>query len=409
MARHVQLALALCVLASPACSQKPTETDPPPGGEGGAGGSGGAAMVEPTRVRVAHFNLREMDTAKLMNDADEQATAAAEIIARFAPDIVNINELQCDIQGTPTVGSPGAPPNTGYGGYNPPGADNALRLASRVTAAGGPSYEHLLLTVGNSGFYWEGTTFGQYFYELRGWGEFRGRFNTAILSRYPILVDQVRVITNVAWADIPDNKIAQMKAETGIDVPPGFPLFEKSLNVVPVEVGEQVVHLVLLHPVAPAFDPINTYRNYDELRGLRLFLDGQLPGVDPLPADAKFIIIGDLNSDPDSGDGDSLPGAIEQVLEHPNVVSSFPAGAGTKGQNGQYNSYLSGCGRDDGTTVDNPASKYQLQLDYLLPSTHIGEPLESLLFWPDHVSERDDFDLACRASDHRFMYMDVML
>jgi hypothetical protein len=406
-------ALAATILLAAACKVEPVDTDDGPAegggggsaGMGGAGGSGGTAA--PQTVRIGQFNLREMQSAKLMDAADEQATAAAAVLARFAPDIVSINELQFDMQGYPSAVSPGAPANTPHGGFNVAGAENARRLADRVAAAGGPTYSDTLLTVGNSGYYWEGDTLGLDWYILRGWGEFPGRFNTAVLSRFPILVDEVRVISDIAWEDIPDNKIAQMKAEIGLDVPPGFPVFEKSLNIVPVQVGASKLYLVLLHPVTPAYDPINPYRNHDELRALRLFLDGELAGVEPLPAGAKFMIIGDLNADPD--DGDRLPGAIAQVLSHPDVVNHFPAGSGTKGNNGQFNSYLGGCGLDDGSVVEDPTARFQLQLDYLLPSQSIGEPSDSLLFFPDYQTAREDFDLACRASDHRFLYVDVEL
>src|SRR5262249_1262828 len=159
-------------------------------------------------------------------------------------------------------------------------------------------------TIGNSGFYWEGDDLGSDSYVLRGWGEFKGRFNTAVLSRFPILKDQVRVISDFAWEDLPDNKIGLMKTETGLNVPPKFPHFAKSLNIVPLQVPDEVIYLVMLHPTAPVYDPINKYRNYDELHALRLFLDGQLPGVEPIPANARFIVVGDFNADPDNdGDG----------------------------------------------------------------------------------------------------------
>jgi hypothetical protein len=268
-------------------------------------------------------------------------------------------------------------------------------------------YPETIHGVGNSGFFWEGDDLGEYFYQLRGWGEFEGRFNTAVISRFPILRDQARIVTDVAWEDLPDNKIALMKQQTNIDVPAGFPLFEKGLHVVPVQIGAQVLHLVLLHTVSPAFDPINPYRNYDELRGLKLFLDGQLPGVEPLPPEAKFIVIGDLNADPDDGDG--LSGAIQQVLEHPSLVAWMPEGAGTKGNNGKYNTYLSGCGNDDGMIPPDPTLKFQMQLDYMLPSSTVGQPLGGEIFFPDFETDKDAYDLACNASDHRLLSMELEL
>lgn len=378
-------------------------------GVGGLGATSGAGGAPPgtVRVRLAHFNVRELSTDKLLDAADEQASAAAEILGRFDADIVSINEIQYDIQGIPSLSMPGAPATATPGGFDG-GADNARRLADRVAAAGATEgYAHTLLTVGNSGFYWEGSGGSQWFV-LRGWGEYEGRFNTAVLSRYPILGDQVRVIADFAWESLPGNTIAQMQSEIGESVPAGFPLFEKSLNVVPIQIDDEVVHLVMLHPVAPAFDPINTYRNFDELQGLRMFLDGTLPGVPGLPDGAKFVVVGDLNADPE--DGDSFDTAVSQILTHPSLATPvFPTAAGSKGLNGPFNTYLSGCGRDDGSTVSDPTTRFQLQLDYILPSATIGAPLASFLFFPDHLSARADFDLACRASDHRMLYLDLAI
>jgi len=402
-------AATLCgLIACTSTNREETDPDPPCQADCGQAGSGGTPQVGPTRVRMGHFNVRECSTDKIVDPNDQQLTAAADIIARFAPDIVGLNELQYDIANLPMSGMPGAPMPSTPGAFDG-GAENARRMADLVQANNAEvEFVDTLTTLGNSGFYWTGDTMGQNSFVLRGWGEWRGRHNTGVMSRYPILKDQVRIITDFAWEDLPDNKIAEIEAATGIIVPSGFPLFEKSLNIVPIQVEDQVLYLVMLHTVPPAFDPINPYRNHDELHGLALFLDGQLPGIEPLPADAKFIVMGDLNADPEDGDG-SIAGAIQQVIEHPAVVGWFPSGAGFKGQNGQYNTYLSGCGYDDGTTVQDPADKWQMQLDYMLPSTNIGTPLEGAVFWPDHMENRPDFDLACHASDHRFVYADIEL
>jgi hypothetical protein len=377
-----------------------------PSGTGGSTGSGPTDPLPALALRVAQFNLREMSTAKIVAASDAQVTAAAEVIARFAPDIVSINELQYDMVNVPTSGLPGAP-YAKAGGFQG-GAENAVRLAAHVTkAAADVTYPHTLITRGNSGYYWEGDDLGQSSYVLRGWGEWPGRFNTAVLSRYPILENEVRVIHDIPWKSLPETSIDKMKQAEGIDVPDGFPIFEKSLNIVPVDLGDRVLYLVLLHTVSPAFDPINPYRNFDELRALRLFLDGALPGVEPLSADARFVILGDLNADPDDGDG--LAGAIEQLVNHPSVVAWYPAGHGTKGANGQLNTYVSGCGKDDGTTVTDPTKKFQMQLDYILPGKTIGQPKAGEVFWPDHVASPEDWALRCTASDHALLYADLEL
>ena len=374
------------------------------GGAAGGGGSGGSAL--PPKVRIAQFNLREMSTAKLLDGADEQAGAAAEVIARFAPDIISINELQFDIEGIPSLGSPGAPSSTQPGTFDG-GAGNAKRLADRVAAVNAAAaFPHTAITLGNSGFTWAGPTLGNPSFVLRGWGDWPGRFNSAILTKFPIAYDKIRVINEFAWDALPGNSIEKMKTAIGTGVPAGFPLFEKGIVVVPVEVAPgALLYMVMHHPVAPAFEAINPYRHFDELQGLKLFLDGKLPGVEPLPAGAKFVLIGDLNADPE--DGDSLDGGIEPILSHPALNVFFPSGAGTKGKNGQYNTYLSGCGKDDGSTVDDPTTKFQMQLDYVLPSKTFGAAKVGEVFFPDFQAQKADFQLACKASDHRLVYVDV--
>ncbi|MBI2894546.1 MAG: endonuclease/exonuclease/phosphatase family protein [Deltaproteobacteria bacterium] len=365
------------------------------------------AAVEPVRVRLGQFNIREMTTAKLLNEDDRQVRAAAEILSRFAPDILSINELQFDLEGVPEAGLPGAPAGTLPGSACE--GKNARRLADRLEALHPElRYPYTVVALGNSGLPFEAT--GELPPELlqRGFGEFPGRFNVALVSRFPILHDQVRVIHDFPWRQLPGNRLAQVEEETGIVVPDDFPLFEKALVIVPVDVDGVTLHVILVHPVSSGFNDMNPHRNHDELRGVSLFLDGALPGVEPLPAGARFVIVGDLNADPEDGEG--IAGAVAQLYEHPLVVAHFASGeGGTAGMHPERNSFLSGCGKGDGTIVQNPASRLQLQLDYVLPSVTIGAPVASGLFFPSHVESWDDYVLACTASDHRFVWADVDL
>jgi len=404
------LILVVSALLGGGCGSSGSPEAPRPSGasssgQAGSGGAGGEAPAHPATLRIGQFNLREMSTDKLVDPNDGQATAAATILGRFGPDIACINEMQYDIADVPSKGLPGAPASSKPGSFDG-GAENAQRLADRIAGiAPDVVYVDTVTTVGNSGFPFAGGTGS---FALRGWGEFEGRYNTAVLSRFPILKEQIRVIHDFPWEALPDNELAALKG-MGLEPPPGFPLFEKALLVIPVQVGDLVVHLVLLHPVPPAFEALNPYRNHDELHGLRLFLEGKLPGVDPLPDGARFVVVGDLNADPD-GDGDgSLSGSIGPVVDSDLLNKFFPSGAGTKGKHAEHNTYLSGCGFDDGTTVSNPTTKYQLQIDYILPSKTFGMPTGGEVFFPDYLTKKDDFDLACHASDHRFVYEDIGL
>ena len=383
---------------------------------GPEGSESGAARAEedpePTgqAFRFAQFNIRELTTAKLLDEDDRQVRAAADIVARFAPDIVSINELQHDLADQPTAGLPGAAADTPLGTACE--GRNARRLADRIAALHPDlTYDYTLVALGNSGFPFEtagddsGTELAEEF-RLRGFGEWPGRFNQAILSRFPILHDRVRVIVDFPWASLPGNSVEAMQEATGLSLPEGFPLFEKALVVVPIDVAGTVVHVILLHPVSSGFSDMNPFRNHDELLGAAMFIDGALPGVEPLPADARFIVVGDLNADPEDGLG--IAGSTAQVFDHPKVVAHFAAGAGgTAGTHPERNSFLSGCGKDNGSIVYNPASRLQLQLDYILPSLTLGAPTASGIFWPSNTTDWDDYVLACTASDHRFVWADL--
>lgn len=397
--------LALAALAAAAASCSSSSSSSP-----SATPDAGAADTQaaPTSIRIGQFNLREMATPKLVADAHPQVDSAATIIGRFAPDIVNINEIQFDIVNTPSTGLPGAPATTKPGTFDQ-GAQNARRLADRIEAKTGVAYPETIHFFGNSGMRWKGANpANSDSFVLRGWGEWPGRFNTAILSKHAILKDEARVIVDFHWQDLPDNMLAQMKKDTGLDLPDGFPLFEKSLNLVPVDVKGTKVWLVLLHPTAPVYDPINKYRNHDELHALSLFLQGKLPGVDPLPDGSKFVVIGDFNADPD-GDGDGVPGAIAQVIDLPILSPKpFPRGAGNHGKVPEENTYCGGCGEDDAGPPADISQSLQLHLDYILPSANTGGVTGGAIFFPER-SATDDFGLACRASDHMFTYVDVKL
>ena len=50
----------------------------------------------------------------------------------------------------------------------------------------------------------------------------------------------------------------------------------------------------------------------------------------------------------------------------------------------------------------------QMELDYILPAKTIGQPLGGEVFFPEATSATD-FALSCRASDHKFVYVDLQL
>src|SRR5688572_13987287 len=111
-----------------------------------------------------------------------------------------------------------------------------------------------------------------------------------------------------------------------------FRLSSKSHWDVPIRIGRRTVHFLVSHPTPPVFDgpeDRNGTRNSDEIRLWADYItpgpassyiyddDGTHGGLKPGSA---FVIAGDQNSDP--LDGDSIPGSIQQLLEHPLVNTS---------------------------------------------------------------------------------------
>ena len=379
------------LLACMACGDDRLLSDP---GAGGSGVGGGGVGAGPS-LRVAQYNIYFLGTDLLQTDAD-QALAAAAVINRHDIDVQAINEFEYDL------------PN----GSEPPGSmdggQNAQLFASKLVAGNtGAPYVHTLQIMTNQGHDWEGFDVASHdpYFERRGLGSSPGPINYAVVSRYPILKEQVRVITEFAWTDLPDSLIPQIASDTGIQVPAGYPLFSKAVAIVPIQVDAEVVFLVMMHTIPPISHVLNPYRNHDELVAVRMLIEGTLPGVAALPEGARFVLLGDFNSDPD--DGDSLEGSIQPLLSHPLLQPLQPEGAGTVGSHPERNTFEGACPASPPAPVPGLAS--QFQLDYLLPSTTFAPALAGGVFFPDHQTEAADWELACSGSDHMLVWAELPL
>lgn len=118
------------------------------------------------------------------------------------------------------------------------------------------------------------------------------------------------------------------------------------------------------------------------------------------------MIAGDLNTDPEDGDGH--PDAVAQLLEAARVNGTVrPAGEGgveaAELQGGANDEHAGDPAHDTADFADDPGPG-NLRADYVLPSR--GLPvLDTAVFWPatdDPVSE-----VADAASDHRMVWLDV--
>jgi Endonuclease/Exonuclease/phosphatase family len=375
-----------------------------------------ASAAPPDTVRFATFNAslnRNFEgqlVADLSTPNNAQAKTVAEIIQRQRPDVLLINEfdyapaavdlfqdnyLSISQSGADPIDYPYtyiAPSNTGI----PSGFD-----LNNNGVVGGPD-------------------------DAFGFGFFPGQFGMAVYSKYPIDLDAVRTFQMFRWADMPGAMLpddpatpepADWYSAEELEV---FRLSSKSHWDLPIDIGDKTVHFLVSHPTPPVFDgpeDRNGTRNFDEIR---LWADYVTPGPTSayiyddsgahggLHPGAAFVIAGDQNSDP--LDGDSIPGAIQQLIEHPRIVDPLPTSEGAVEasalQGGANLTHESDPAYDTADFADTAPGN--LRADYVLPSRQL-RPVDAGVFWP--VQADPLFRLTgvfpFPSSDHRMVWVDV--
>ena len=381
-----------------------------------------AALATPPHadVRFSTFNasLNRSFAGQLVDDlstpTNQQARNVAETLQRVRPDVVLINEFDYDAAGDAlrlfqdnylSVSQNGAAPinyrfrfaaesNTGI----PSGFD-----LNNNGVIGGPD-------------------------DAFGFGFYPGQFGMAVYSHYPIDQTGIRTFQKFLWKDMPGAKLpddpttaapADWYSPAELDV---LRLSSKSHWDLPIVIGKKVVHFLASHPTPPVFDgpeDRNGKRNFDEIRlwadyitpgrGSYLYDDaGRRGGLKP---GSLFVIAGDQNSDP--LDGDSIPGAIQQLLENRLVNTRMtPSSPGAVEQNalqgGINMTHRSDPKFDTADFADNAPGN--LRADYVLPRRNL-KIVGSGVFWP--LMADPLFRLVgvfpFPTSDHRLVWVDVTL
>ena len=379
-------------------------------------------------VRIALFNIRELKTEKLL-EVDEngrgihpQARAAAKIVRRLEPDVLILNEIDHD-----------------YGSDAEDLALNARRFRDAYLASGyePPDLPYAWAVANNTGLLsgldldGDGHVAGdedrgsrQHGNDSFGYGTYPGEFSMAILSRYPILEQEVRTFQKLLWKDLPGHHIPD--ALFPREVLEVFRLSSKSHWDVPLDIDGERLHLFVSHPTPQGFDgeeDKNGRRNFDEIKLWVEYLDAGEELIDDrgrrggYESTAPFVIAGDLNAAPLTGDnGGDGPfrisvydeqAAIDQLLRHPRIQDSGPfvTSHGALAHRVEEPRRAGPPGFPErSTSVFGPGAR----IDYILPSVDI-EIEDGGVFWPTAEEDAEGARWADDASDHRLVWLDLAL
>lgn len=251
-----------------------------------------------------------------------------------------------------------------------------------------------------------------------GYGLHPGQYGMLVLSKYPIDEAAVRSFQLFKWSAMPG---ALRPTVPGTGKPfwndavwSQLRLSSKSHWDVPVRTPKGVVHMLVAHPTPPVFDgkeKRNAARNHDEIRLWQAYLSGDAAKwlcddagrCGGLAADARFVILGDLNNDPVDGDGRHE--AIVELVEHPRVLR-YPTPVSAGGEEAAKAYAAKGIahrGAPAQVTGDFGPKAGAMRLDYVLPSSGF-QYIGSGVFWP---ASSDAHAAIADGSDHHLVWVDV--
>ncbi len=393
-------------------------------------------MSEPIRIATFNASLNRATEGELIADLstpdDAQARAIAEIVQKTDADVILINEFDYDAEGAAVnlfrenylgVGQNGAAA-IDYPYVYSAASNTGILSGFDLNGDGVTATE-----VDRGGAAYAGDSFG--------FGQFPGQYGFVIFSKHPIDVENVRSFQNFLWKDMPGNLLTEDPTNDKLtdfyspEEVAALRLSSKNHVDVPVMIDGETVHVLASHPTPPVFDGPEDYngkRNSDEIRFWADYVEGtdyiydDAGAVGGLATGARFVILGDQNADP--FDGDSFPGAIDQLLDNPLIQGSAtdpaitPDGPGgveqAEVQGGANEAHVGDPAFDTADFGFSPADPTtdvppgNVRVDYVLPSSEGLVYLDGAVYWP----ESDDPDFALTSfptSDHRLVSVDLAL
>ncbi|MGB0098702.1 MAG: endonuclease/exonuclease/phosphatase family protein [Nocardioides sp.] len=397
-------------------SALPADAAPPRHGCGHAhsGGHGHGHGQDTVRFQTFNASLNRGQAGDLVEDLsttdDPQAGAVAEIIQRTRPDVLLINEFDYVPEGEAIDLFRENYLEVPQQGARPIRYRYAFVAPSNTGVASGHDLD-------NDGSVGGGN-------DAFGFGLFEGQYGMAVLSRYPIDTRRIRTFQNFLWKDMPG---ALLPDDPATPAPADWyspeeledvRLSSKSHWDVPIRVDRRrTVHFLASHPTPPTFDGAedrNGTRNHDEIRFWADYVDDRGYIYDDrgrrggLSRHASFVIAGDQNSDP--VDGDSVPGAIQQLIEHPRIKDPLPSSDGgpeaAARQGGANDAQLGDPAYDTADFSDTQPGN--LRADYVLPSRRL-KVRDAGVFWPlpSDPLARLTGEYPFPSSDHRTVWVDL--
>lgn len=369
-------------------------------------------------LRVATYNVSLYDDAdggviRRLEAGDDGARKVAAVLQRLRPDLVLLNEFDHDAEGRAADLF-----QQRYLEVPQAGGGDALHYPHRYFAPVNTGEPSGLDLDGNGSIGGAGRDRGN---DAWGYGLHPGQYGMLVLSRYPIERDAVRSFRLLRWSAMPDAIRPYHPTQRGYfhrdEIWQQLRLSSKSHWDVPVRTPLGRLHFLVSHPTPPVFDgpeDRNGARNADELRLWREYLDndpddrawlcddqGRCGG---LAEGERFVIAGDLNNDPNDGDG--RHDAIRALIDHPRVLRhpaprSEGAAIAARRTGGANASHVGDPAEDTG---DFGPKVGNLRLDYVLPSTGLRWRGGGV-FWP--APESAETAIA-HASDHHAVWVDLV-
>ena len=367
--------------------------------------------------------------AELSSPGSAQPDVIAEIIQRVRPDVLLINEFDYDAGNVALDGFHDNYLMVPHGDAAPIEYPYRFAAPSNTGIHSGFDFDNngIIDDEPDQGF----PGFLNYGGDSYGFGAFPGQFGMAVYSKFPIDVDNIRTFQTFLWKDMPGAMLPDDPdtPEPGDWYSPEelevFRLSSKSHWDIPIKDGKKVTHFLVSHPTPPVFDgpeDRNGTRNHDEIRFWADYIDPNKSGYiydddgkkGGLAKNALFVIAGDQNSDPN--DGDSIPGSIQQLLDHKDIrekakdTPTSPGGAEQALLQDEINDdHITDPAFD---TADFAEAAFggpgNLRVDYVLPRKTINIT-DAGVFWP--LSTDPLFPLVGTfpfpGSDHRLVWIDI--